>query len=83
MSPHEAYCQFLFAVEVGHITKIFTNGCEGVCDGCPAREACMYISELSDSSSSTWIDQAHNFFSSVDQSLPLSYYREHHPEYFL
>lgn len=84
MSPHEAYCQFLIAIEVGHITKILSNGCEGVCDDCPAREACMYISNLAESNSSiSWIDQANDFFSSVDQSLPLSHYREHHPEYFL
>ena len=80
MSPVEAYCQFLLAIEVGHITKIFINGCEGECKGCPARQACNHISDLSDL---TWVEKAHGFFSSVDQDLPLSHYREHYPEYFL
>ena len=84
MSPHEAYCQFLLAIEVGYITQIFSNGCAAECKGCPARPACLYISDLADSRPSvSWIYQANDFFSSVDQSLPLSYYREHHPEYFL
>lgn len=83
MSPHEAYCQFLLAIEVGHITKIFINGCEGMCNGCPARQACTHISDLSDLSELSWVDKARDFFSSVDQDLPLSHYREHHPEYFL
>lgn len=84
MSPIEAYCQFLLAIEVGHTTEVFTNSCEGACDGCPARQACRHISDLSDLEPSTaWIDKARDFFSSVNQDLPLSYYREHHPEYFL
>lgn len=81
MSPHEAYCQFLIAIEVGHIAEIYDDECFAACEICPAQEACHFIRDFT--STGEWSTLARDFFSSVDQDLPLSHYREHYPEYFL
>lgn len=85
MHPIEAYCQFLLAVDLGYADSVFANGCEGECLSCPAKQACTYISDMDpvDTPNDKWVDRARDFFSAVDQSLPLSYYRDNYPEYFL
>ena len=85
MNTIEAYCSFLKAIELGHTEAIYSIECGGDCSLCCARIACEYIRDDVDriSPREDWDDVAKRFFSTIDQSLPLSHYQQHYPEYFI